>query len=113
MKKLIVASALASILSVGSVNASWWGNDDPWDDNDWPVFTPMYWMEEMFDEWDDNDWDWRGYGPYGYGAPYGYGVPYAPYGYGMPPAPYAAPPAYYPYSTGYPAAPAAPTAPAQ
>jgi hypothetical protein len=28
-----------------------------YDDNDWPEWTPMYWMEEMMDEWDDNDDD--------------------------------------------------------
>lgn len=26
-----------------------------WDDNDWPEFTPMYWMEEFMNRMDDDD----------------------------------------------------------
>lgn len=26
-----------------------------WDDNSWPVFTPMYWMEEFLNQLDDDD----------------------------------------------------------
>ncbi len=76
-------------------------NGPYWDDSGWPVWTPMYWMNEMMDSF-DNNWDgnnWGNYGgynnipygnmpygnvaPYGYAAPnYGYGVPY----YAIPPA---------------------------
>ena len=84
MKK-ILALTLGGLLMASTLNASaWWGDDDYWDDNDWPVFTPMYWMEEFFDIWDDD------YDDYYWGAPGYYGTPYA-YGYGAPyygPAPY-------------------------
>jgi hypothetical protein len=103
MKKLFLAIALTAILVTTNANAFWGGNNNGWgggDYNDWPVWTPMYWMEEMENEFDDNDWGNGGYGggPYGYGAPYGggYGAPYGG-------------PGYYPYSTGYPA-PVAPAA---
>lgn len=88
MKKIFGISLGALLLAASlSANAWWggnsWGNNGYWDDNDWPVFTPMYWMEEMFDVWDD-DYDYYGGPGYGYGAPYGgyrYGSPYAaPYG---------------------------------
>jgi hypothetical protein len=75
------------LLAASASASAWWGNDG-W--NCWPVWTPMYWMEEVFD---DNDY--RGYGPYGYGVPYG-GYGYDPYGH----------PAggYYPYPDyGFPA----------
>ncbi len=118
MKKLFFMVALVAMLVATNANAFWGGNNNgPYNYNDWPVWTPMYWMEEMENEMDNNNWggnNWGnggGYGnPYGggYGAPYGggYGNPYGGGGYG---APYG--PAYYPYSTGYPAAPA-PVAPA-
>lgn len=94
------------------------GNDcPPWeyDCNDWPEWTPMYWMEEMSDEWDDDDDDYYRYGgmgPYGMPGmmPYGGGGYGMPYGGGMPPMPYGAPygggygaPAPYgaPYGGGY------------
>jgi hypothetical protein len=88
-----------------SANADFFGGNDcpPWvyDCNDWPEWTPMYWMEEMSDEFDDNN-DYYGYGgpgPYGGGMPYGAPMPYggpAPYGAPMPygPAPYGAPMPY-------------------
>ena len=72
MKKTAQLLFATLILAASGSANSWWGNDG-W--NCWPAWTPMYWMEEIFD---DNDY-W-GYGPYGYGAPYsGYG--YGPYGY--------------------------------
>ena len=125
MKKIVGVSLGAALLAA-SLNASaWWGwgGDDYYGYNDWPVWTPMYWMEEMSDAWDDDYYDgpygygggpWGGPGyyggpGYGYGAPYGgyYGAPYgggygAPYGGG-----YGAP-----YGGGYYAPPAAPAAPA-
>lgn len=92
LTSLLLAAAL--MLGTSSAHAWWgWGGNDYWDDNDWPVFTPMYWMEEMFDEWDDDYWDddYYRYGPgYGWGGPgYGWGGPgyggYGPgYGWGGP-----------------------------
>ncbi len=75
-----------------SANADWFGSNDcpPWayDCNDWPEWTPMYWMEEFSNEMDNDNYGYGG----GYGAPYGYG---APMPYGMPPASYGAPMPYY------------------
>lgn len=78
-----------ALLTVSASTMAWWGNRgwDGW--NDWPVWTPMYWAEEFFD---DND----GYGPYGYYPYYG-GYGYPGYGYG---APYYGGYGYTPY--GYP-----------
>ena len=112
MKKILSIS-LGALMLAASLNASaFWGNNgnNGWGNgggyNDWPVFTPMYWMEEMSDSWDNNDdYYGGGYGPGygpgyggGYGAPYGggYGAPYgggygAPYGGGYAPAYPAAP----------------------
>jgi hypothetical protein len=95
-------AVLVGLLISANVSAGWFGsNNDPWEDNDWPEWTPMYWMEEMMDEFDNNDDDYYRYGPYGY-SPYGYGAP-APFAapYGQPPVPYAGIPA--------PVAPQAPT----
>lgn len=93
MKHLSKALVAIALLTASASSMAWWGNrgwDNGW--NDWPVWTPMYWAEEFFD---DNDW----YGPYGYYPYYGgYGYPgygyggypnyggygYAPYGYGYP-----------------------------
>jgi hypothetical protein len=117
MKKLLIAVAMVAMLVSVNANAFWGGNNNngPYNYNDWPVWTPMYWMEEMENEFDDNNWggnnwggnNWggNGYGPSnggGYGMPYGggYGMPYGG-GYGNP--------AYYPYGNAYPA-PAAPVA---
>ena len=93
------------IFSFGA-NADFFSGDDcpPWvyDCNDWPEWTPMYWMEEMSNEFDDDD-DYYRYG--GYGAPMPYGPPPMPYGAPMPyggpapmpqggPMPYGAPMPY-------------------
>ena len=88
MKKILSIS-MGALLLAASLNASafWGNNNNGWGGggyNDWPVFTPMYWMEEMSDSWDDDDYYGGGYGaPYGggYGAPYGapiYQAPVAP-----------------------------------
>ncbi len=114
MKKVSLLAVLASALvASGSASADWFG--DRWGGgngyNDWPTWTPMYWMEEMTDSMDSNGFGGRNnnYAPYGYGAPvapYGYGAP-APYGYGAPVAPYGyGAPAPY----GYAPAPVAPVA---
>jgi hypothetical protein len=92
MKKILSIS-MGALLLAASLNASafWGNNNNGWGNgggyNDWPVFTPMYWMEEMSDQWDDDNYG-GGYGaPYGggYGAPYGGGYG-APYGGGYAPA---------------------------
>ncbi len=111
MKKVSLLALAASLLvAAAPASADWFG--DRWGGgngyNDWPVWTPMYWMEEMADSVDNNGWKGnRGYAPapmqYGYGAPapmpYGYGAPAPmPYGYGAP--------APMPYGYGAPAMPA-------
>ncbi len=75
-KSRLVIAGLLLLFSTSSF--AWWGNNGWGDWNPYPVWTPMYWAEEMFD---DNDY----YGPYPYGGypAYGYGgYPYSPYGYG-------------------------------
>ena len=98
MKARTLAVLFGLLVSM-SANAGWFGNNNSWgnngyDDSDWPEWTPMYWMEEMFDNFDDDD-DYYRRGPYGY-APYGYGPqgvqPFAG-PYGQPPVPYAGIPA--------------------
>ena len=83
MKKLSGIGLAALLLTVSTSGSAWWGGNNGWGNsgwNDWPVWAPMYWAEEMFD---DNDY----YGPYNYG---GYGPNnYGGYGYG-------------PYNRGYP-----------
>lgn len=110
MKKLFMVAALVAMLVSVNANAFWGGNNNgSYDYNDWPVWTPMYWMEEMSNEFDNNGWgngNGNGYGPYNNGYGGGYGAPYGG-GYGMP----YGNPAFYPYSNAYPAAPA-PVAPA-
>ena len=119
MKKILSISTGALLLAASLSASAWWGGDrwGGYGYNDWPVWTPMYWMEEMSDVWDDDYYD--GYyggpwgGPYGgpwgggYGAPYGgyYGAPYGGYGapYGAPYGGYGAP--YGGYAPAYPAAP--------
>ncbi len=78
MKKFIVIFFL--IFSLNSF--AYWG--DRWGRgwyNDWPVWTPMYWAEEIFDDYDYYPYRGYGYGPYG--SPYNYygGYPYYDYGY--------------------------------
>jgi hypothetical protein len=100
-KAVLVAMLFGLLGGMNSMIASadFFGGDDcpPWeyDCNDWPEWTPMYWMEEMENEWDDDYYGPYGYGPYGYPG-YGYGYP--GYGYGAPGYGYGAPgygPGYY------------------
>ncbi|MBF0266018.1 MAG: sulfur globule protein CV1 [Gammaproteobacteria bacterium] len=80
-----IPTTITILLLVFSTNSNaWWGgmnSSDPWDENDWPVWSPMFWMEEMSDEFDNNNkWNNRygnGYRPYGYGQP----MPYYPQPY--------------------------------
>jgi hypothetical protein len=102
MKKWMAIAAAALTLGVAqSASAGWndnWGGGNGY--NDYPVWTPMYWMDEMFNNFDDNGygnntpWGWnrggnRGYNNNGYYPQQGYGYPqgaypqpsYSPYGY--------------------------------
>ncbi|MDH5473603.1 MAG: hypothetical protein OEY87_09535 [Gammaproteobacteria bacterium] len=77
---LLIAGLL---LLFSTTSYAWWGNNGWGGWNPYPVWTPMYWAEEMFD---GNDYGPYGYGPYGYPGygygPYGYpGYGYRPYGY--------------------------------
>ena len=99
MKKLLGIGLTTLLLMLSASSYAWWGNNG-WGNNgrgnngwnDWPVWTPMYWAEEMFDDNDNyGPYNYGGYGPYNYGgyAPYGYGSNnYGGYGYN-------------PYSGGY------------
>ena len=83
---------VAGLLLLLSTSANaWWGNNGWGGWNPYPVWTPMYWAEEIFD---DNDY----YGPYGYP---GYGYPGYAYG-GYPGNVYGGYPGYgyggYPYN---------------
>ncbi len=96
MKTLTRNLLVAGLLTFSwNAHAGFFDGDDcpPWeyDCNDWPEWTPMYWMEEFADEFDDDDEDWYryGYGPAPYGPPPMYGP--APYG---PPPGFAPPPPY-------------------
>ena len=75
---------LATLLIAASSNTyAWWGNNGWGGYNDWPVWTPMYWAEEMFDDNDYYGGPWGGYPGYGYGGYPGYGYGGNPgYGYG-------------------------------
>ena len=113
MKKILIGLAL--ILSATTANADFFGGNDGewkmgpngpyWDESDWPVWTPMYWMEEMMDSFDNDDdnFNFSNFGFNGARTGYpqipqaGYGYPVAPYGYG------------YSYPQAQPAAPTAPT----
>ncbi len=63
MKRLIHIVLAGVLLAASSSSHAWW------DWNPWPVWTPMYWAEEFFDDGWGDGW---GYGPYGYGGPWGY-----------------------------------------
>lgn len=86
MKKLLIAGAAALLLGLSTSSFAMWGNNgwgnNGWGNsgwNDWPVWTPMYWAEEMFDDNSYGPYNYGGYSPYGYG-PNNYGG-YPPYGY--------------------------------
>jgi hypothetical protein len=120
MKKWMAIATAALTLGVAqSASAGWndsWGNGS----SDYPTWTPMYWMDEMFNTFDNNDfgggnspWGWNrgnrggynnGYYPQqGYGYPQGgYQQPYgySPYGYAPQPQQQQAP-AYQQSPYGY------------
>ena len=66
MQTRTTIAGLALLFATSAVQADWFGNNNPWDDDDWPEWTPMYWMDEMFN--DDNDY-WGG--PWGGGPGWG------------------------------------------
>lgn len=80
MKKLLIALALATATTTASANFDFFNNDNDgewkmgpygpyWDEgNDWPEWTPMYWMQEFMDAWDDNDNNYYGGAMMPYGA---------------------------------------------
>ena len=88
MKKLLIALTLATVTTTANADFDFFGGDDGewkmgpygpyWDEgNDWPEWTPMYWMEEFMDAWDDDDDNYYG----GAMMPYGYTQqPMMPYG---------------------------------
>ena len=96
MKNQLLKSAVISViagaisLSATQATANMFNNNNApngyySDYNNWPEWTPMYWMEEMSNEFDNNGWN-NNYnyppGPYGpppvYGQPYGPATGYAP-----------------------------------
>ena len=83
--KLLMAGLL---LIASSSSYAWFGNNG-WGNNgwnNWPVWTPMYWAEEVFDDNDRYGYPGYGYGGYpgyGYGGYPGAGYGgYPSYGYG-------------------------------
>jgi len=71
--KIRLSLLIAGLLLLFSASSyAWWGNNGWGGWNPYPVWTPMYWAEEVFGGYN--------YGPYGYPG-YGYGG-YPGYGYG-------------------------------
>lgn len=110
MKKWVAIATTALTLGVAqSASAGWndnWGGGNGY--NDYPTWTPMYWMDEMFNTFDNNDfggnnmpWGWNRGGNRGYNNGYypqqGYGYGYPQQGYGYPQGGYQQPYAYSPY----------------
>lgn len=106
MKKWAAIATAALTLGVAQSASAFWG--DSWGGNngynDYPTWTPMYWMDEMFNTFDNNGfggnnmpWGWNRGGNNGYNNGYypqqGYGYGYPQQGYGYPQQPYA----YSPY----------------
>ncbi len=73
MKKLFVVSLIVISFNVHAfLDFNQYGPG--YDDNDWPVWTPMYWMEEMFDGDRFGNKRYKGY-PYPYNnSPYNVGA---------------------------------------
>lgn len=124
MKKFLIALSLFGLASTASADFFGGGNNGEWktgpygpywEENDWPEWTPMYWMQEMSDSFsNDNNNNGFNFGNrfgngnmpfFGNNSNYGYGngMPMMPYGYNypnsMPMMPYGAAP--MPYYGGY------------
>lgn len=116
MKKTLIGITLLALSTTASSSDFFGGNGGEWkmgpsgpyyDESNWPVWTPMYWMEEMMDSFDnDNSYGGNNFGGmmpnnmFSNNAPAYYPQMQAPqpgYAYQVPALP----------------APAAPTAPAQ
>lgn len=137
MKKLLIALSLLGFASTANADFFGGGNNGEWkmgpygpywEENDWPEWTPMYWMQEMSDSFNNdnnngfsfnqgsNAWNMPFFGNNTYGNGLGM-MPYGSYGYPNPAMPYATAP--MPYYGGYPlpnaqmpAMPSLPAAPA-
>lgn len=114
MKKLLVILVL-SLATTAQADFFGSGNNGEWkmgpygyyyDENDWPEWTPMYWMEEFMNEFDDNNDNYYGNGfnmPFfGNGNRY-YGNPYGGYGGAQGGSPMMPP--FNGYNYGYPTVP--------
>lgn len=90
MKLAIKMCVMVAVMSFGTAQANWWGgndnyNDGYYNDNDWPVWTPMYWAEEMSGNGWGNDWGGNNGPGYG-GGPFngsGFNMPWANNGSGF------------------------------
>ncbi|WP_298609611.1 hypothetical protein [uncultured Thiothrix sp.] len=130
MKKLLIALSLFGLASSASADFFGSGNNGEWkmgpygpywEENDWPEWTPMYWMQEMSDSFNNDNTNGFNFNqgfsswnmPFFGNNNYGNGMPMMPYGY--PTAammPYGAMPMPY-YGAGYamPNLPVMPSAP--
>lgn len=72
MKKLLISLSLLAFSTGASANNFFGSNNGEWkmgpygpyyEENSWPEWTPMYWMQEMVDSFDNND---DGYGNNGF-----------------------------------------------
>ncbi|TXH67670.1 MAG: hypothetical protein E6Q83_16650 [Thiothrix sp.] len=127
MKKLLIALSLLGLASSAQANFFGGGNNGEWkmgpygpywEENDWPEWTPMYWMQEMSDSFnnDNNNGFSFNQGSNAWNIPF-FGnttssVPPYPYAYPAPMMPYASPMPYYGgYQLPNAQAPALPTMP--
>ena len=96
--KIRLSLIIAGLLLLFSTSSyAWWGNNGWGGWNPYPVWTPMYWAEEVL----GNNYGPYGYPGYGYGGYPAYGYP--GYGYGGYPAYYGGYPGYgYPGGWGGP-----------
>ena len=81
IKIILVVFALTSAGLANAGGGDWkMGPFGPyWDDNDWPEYTPMYWMEEFMNQLDDDDddiLDWMQMNNYSKQPPYPNQMPY-------------------------------------
>ena len=120
-KIVLLTALLAAPFSVTQASDFFGGGNDGewkmgpngpyWDESDWPVWTPMYWMEEMMDSF-DNDGNNNMFGGNGNGGgfnkmPFGNSMPFG--GNNNPNYGYRAPMPYVPAVPVRPAIPQAAT----